>query len=162
MASNSCMQHVLAVFCLYAVFAADGRTVKVSDLGFDANDATAIVQQALDSGAERVVVDRRAKPWVVGPLHVRSNTEILFEEGVQLMAKSGEFMPLKSSLVNVVCVTNVVLHGLGKGATLRRICIWLNLAVMASIWAWGSWDVRTRTSSSAGACAMATIARVSR
>ena len=104
----------------WAVLAAAAPTeVKVSDLGYDAADATEILQKALDSGASRVIVDAAKGPWTTKPLAVRSNTEVVFEEGAQLLAKPGEFMPLKSSLVRIVCVTNVTLRGLGKGATLR-------------------------------------------
>ena len=42
----------------WAVWAAANPTeVKVSDFGYDATDATEIIQKALDSGASRVVVD---------------------------------------------------------------------------------------------------------
>lgn len=102
-----------------AAAATGTERVKVSDFGYDAADATAIFQRALDSGAKQVVVDSRKGPWTVGPLFVRSDTEVLFEEGAQLLAKPGDFVPLRSSLVSVVCVTNVTLRGLGKGATLR-------------------------------------------
>ena len=104
----------------WAVLAAANPTeVKVSDFGYDATDATEIIQKALDSGASRVIVDAAKGPWTVRPLFVRSNTEVVFEEGAQLLAKPGEFMPRKSALVSVVCATNVTLRGLGKGATLR-------------------------------------------
>ena len=102
-----------------SVPAAGGECVKVSDFGYDAADATEIIQKALDSGASRVIVDAAKGPWTTRPLAVRSNTEVVFEEGTQLLAKPGEFMPLRSALVNIVCVTNVTLRGLGKGATLR-------------------------------------------
>ena len=53
------------------------------------------------------------------PLFVRSNTEILFEEGVELVAKKNEFKDVRDALVTMHGVTNVVLRGLGKGATFR-------------------------------------------
>ena len=102
-----------------SVVAADTAKVKVSDFGYDAVDATVIVQKALDSGARQVVFDVAPGAWTVGPVYVRSDTEILFEEGAQLLAKPGEFLPLKSALLNVIGATNVTVRGLGKGATLR-------------------------------------------
>ena len=110
---------MMAVAGLAVLAAATPAEVKVSDFGYDAADATEIIQKTFDSGASRVVVDAAKGPWTTRPLEVRSNTEVVFEEGAQLLAKPGEFMPLKSALVNIVCATNVTLRGLGKGATLR-------------------------------------------
>ena len=115
------MKTELVIAAAAAAFAAVGGVdcVKVSDFGYDAADSTAIVQKALDSGARKVVVDAGKGPWTVGPLFVRSDTEVVFEEGAQLLAKPGDFMPLRSALVSIVCATNVTLRGLGSGATLR-------------------------------------------
>ena len=99
--------------------AAGCRVAKVSDFGFAPGDSTEIVQRALDSGARRIVLDRQGSPWTVRPLFVRSNTEILFEDGVELVAKEGEFRALRDALITLKGVTNVTLRGLGSGATLR-------------------------------------------
>lgn len=94
--------------------------VKVSQFGFNRDDSTAFVQAALDSGAKKVIFDRQPWPWVVNPVFARSNTEIVFEEGVELLAKRGEFRTKRDScLLNMVCVTNVSLRGIGKGGRLR-------------------------------------------
>ena len=115
--------------------AANPAEVKVSDYGYDAIDATEIIQKALDSGASRVVVDAAKGPWTVRPLFVRANTEVVFEEGAQLLAKPGEFMSLNSTLISIVCATNVTLRGLGKGATLRmRIADYQNPPYQKSEW----------------------------
>ena len=95
------------------------RTVRVSDIGYAPSDSTQFLQRALDSGAERVVVNRQAGPWVTGPLFLRSNTELVFEEGVELLAKEGLFTGLREALVTVRDVTNVVIRGEGKGAVWR-------------------------------------------
>ena len=99
--------------------AAAGESVKVSDFGYDAADATAIVQKALDSGAGKVVFDAAKGPWVVTPVFVRSDTVVEFEEGAELLAKPGDFLPVRSSLLNLLAVTNVTLRGCGAGATVR-------------------------------------------
>ena len=68
----------------WAVLAVAAPTeIKVSDLGYDAADATEILQKALDSGASRVIIDAAKGPWTTRPLEVRSNTEVVFEEGAQ-------------------------------------------------------------------------------
>ena len=53
-----------------------GRTVRVSEFGFDENDSTRFLQAAIDSGAEKVVID--ARHWITEPLRGRSNQELFF------------------------------------------------------------------------------------
>ena len=92
---------------------------KVTSPGADPADATVQIQTALDSGERRIVISKAGSPYVVRPLFVSSNTEVVFEEGVELLAKEGEFHDLFDALVTLRGVTNVTLRGLGKGATLR-------------------------------------------
>ncbi|MCQ2391141.1 MAG: right-handed parallel beta-helix repeat-containing protein [Kiritimatiellae bacterium] len=114
------MKNIFMAFCGFVgVSAFAEESVKVSSFGYDPVDSTAIVQKALDSGAKQIVFDKAAGSWVIGPVQARGESEILFEEGVQLLAKPGDFLPLKSALFSVVGVTNLTLRGLGAGATLR-------------------------------------------
>ena len=103
----------------FAEGSAECGVVKVSDFGFDPEDSTEIVQKALDSGAARVVFDHAAGPYIVRPLFVRSNTEVVFEEGVEVLAKKDEFHGKFDALVTLSRATNVVLRGLGSGAVLK-------------------------------------------
>ena len=57
--------------------------------------------------------------WITQPVKVKSNTQVVFEEGVELVAKRGEYKGVYDSLISVVCVSNVTLRGIGKGAILR-------------------------------------------
>lgn len=104
---------------LTAVFAAAAlagcvRTVKVSDFGFDKEDSTKFIQAALDSGAERIVFDRRAEgPWVADRLRGRSNCEIVFEDGAELVAKRGAFKGIGDTLLTFECASNVTIRGRG-------------------------------------------------
>lgn len=79
--------------------------------GFDPVDATTNLQAALDSGASKLVVPNMGTPWIVAPIHLRSNQEIVFEDGVVLEAIKGGFKKPKDSLVNGFNVSNVVLRG---------------------------------------------------
>ena len=72
-----------------------GGTVRASEFGFDPADSTRFLQAALDSGARTVVLDRQAGPWVTLPLLARSNTEVVVEPGVELVAKRGEFRGIR-------------------------------------------------------------------
>ena len=110
---------MLAAGMLVCSVATAVEEVKVSSFGYDPDDSTKFIQAALDSGARKVVIDRMEKPWITQPVKVKSNTQVVFEEGVELVAKRGEYKGVYDSLISVVCVSNVTLRGIGKGATLR-------------------------------------------
>ena len=94
------------------------KSVKASSFGWNASDATVALQAALDSGVKKVIVDRQAGDWIVRPLFVRSNTEIVFEDGVVVRAKQDEFHHPNDCLFLVRDVENVTLRGEGH-AVLR-------------------------------------------
>jgi len=96
---------------------ADGA-VKISSFGYDPEDATRFLQAALDSGARKLVLDRQAGPWYTLPLKMRSNTELVLEPGVELVAKRGAYKGLRDFLLELPHVTNCVVRG-GAGSTLR-------------------------------------------
>lgn len=98
--------------------AALAKDVTVSSFGFDAADSTRFLQAALDSGVAKVVVDRQTKPWVTGPLFLRSNQTVVFEGGVRVEALPGGYKDKLDWMLNVENVSNVVLRG-EPGATLR-------------------------------------------
>ena len=108
---------ITALFICNFLLAQD--VVKVSDFGFDAEDSTRFLQAALDSGAKKVIVDKRASPWVTRPLFCRSEQEVFFEEGVEVLAKRGEFKDKADCLFRLEGLHDVKLVGGGKGATLR-------------------------------------------
>lgn len=85
--------------------------VKVSSFGFDPEDATAIIQKAIDSGAERVILDQVGKPWVTQPLFLRSKLEFVFEPGVKLLAKPGAFKGKRDCLLNLHGCRDVAIIG---------------------------------------------------
>lgn len=85
--------------------------------GFDPKDSTAALQAAIDSGARRVLVPDMGSPWVVRPIELRGNQEIVFERGVVVAAKKGEFRGRTEDLLHAADVANLTLRG--YGATLR-------------------------------------------
>lgn len=90
--------------------------VRVSDFGFDKDDSTRFVKAAFESGAGRIVFDKRPEgPWHVTPLRMRSrrDIEIVFEDGAQLCAKRGAFRGIFDALLTFDCCTNVLLRGAG-------------------------------------------------
>ena len=89
------------------------ETVKASAFGFNPEDATAALQKAINSGAQKVIVDNTGKDWITRPLFLRSNQEIIFEDGVTLRAKKGEFKGVNDSLINLNNISNVIIRGEG-------------------------------------------------
>lgn len=95
------------------------ETVIASHFGWNETDATEALQQAIDSGAKKVVVDKRSGPWIVRPIVLRSDLELVLEEGVEILAKKGEYLRGGEVMIRAQNVSNVVIRGEGKGATLR-------------------------------------------
>ena len=93
------------------------EVVTVSSFGFDPVDSTEILQKALDSGARKIVIDKQASPWITRPLFGRSDCEIVFERGTEVVAKKGAFLGKGDSLLTLKCARNVKISG--YGATLR-------------------------------------------
>ena len=105
----------LAKFKVQNDAAANVRTVKASSFGWNAQDATAALQAAIDSGAGRVIVDWQEEgDWRIAPVLLRtSNQEIAIADGVTLRAKDGLPRSLSASLLTIPAgVTNVFLYGI--------------------------------------------------
>ena len=115
------MTRLLASLSLAAAVLVHGAQdgVKVSSFGYDPEDSTRFLQAALDSGERKLVLDRQAGPWRTLPLKMRSNTELVLESGVELVAKRGAYKGLRDYLLELPAgVTNCVIRG-GAGSTLR-------------------------------------------
>jgi hypothetical protein len=98
--------------------AAGKRTVaNAAWWGFSKTDSTAALQAAIDSGAKTVVVPYMGDAWIVRPIKLRGNLELVFEPGVVVLAKRGEFQGAGDSLFTAVDAENLTIRG--YGATLR-------------------------------------------
>jgi len=99
------------------VAAGELQEAQASWWGFDAEDATESLQAAIDSGVPKLIVEDMGTPWIVMPLTLVSNQEIVFEEGCVILAKRGEYKETNATLVTARDVENVTLSG--YGATFR-------------------------------------------
>ena len=87
--------------------------------GWNGEDDTAALQAAIDSGVKTLVIDHMDGPWNVRPIKAPIvDRKVVFEEGVTLLAKRGEYLGLRDSLLDLSGATNAILSG-GTGATLR-------------------------------------------
>src|SRR5690606_32194489 len=68
------------------------HTANASWWGFDQNDATACLQNAIDSGVSTLIVDNTGSDWIVNkPIQLASHQKIIFQDGVVIQAKKGAF-----------------------------------------------------------------------
>jgi hypothetical protein len=88
--------------------------------GFNAEDATDALQRAVDSKARTVVIGYRGAPWVLRPIRLRSNLELILEPGVELLAKAGEFRRNNECLLKASDATDVTIRGYGALLRMRK------------------------------------------
>lgn len=85
--------------------------------GFDPEDATEGLQAAIDSGVRRLFVPNMRNDWIIRPIRLASNQEIIFERGTVVSAKRGEYRGKGDSLFTAQDVENLTIRG--YGATFR-------------------------------------------
>lgn len=85
--------------------------------GFDPEDSTEAIQSAIDSGAATVTIPYVGQPWIVRPITLRGNLELILEPGVLVLAKKDEFHGRGDSLFRATDMTDITIRG--YGATLR-------------------------------------------
>ena len=93
--------------------------VKASSFGWNVTNATKCLQAAFDSGVAKVVIDRQAGDWIVEPVFLRSNQEVVIEVGVVVRALKGAYKKRNDCLFTARGVSNVVLRGCGVARTRR-------------------------------------------
>ncbi|NLF60066.1 MAG: right-handed parallel beta-helix repeat-containing protein [Lentisphaerae bacterium] len=94
-----------------------GETVKASAFGFDAVDATECVQKAIDSGAATVVIDNVGQEWLLRPIKLRHDLEIVLEDDVVVRAKPGEYKGKTDSVFKGTGIRNITIRG-GKNSVI--------------------------------------------
>lgn len=81
-------------------------------------DATEALQEALNSTTRKIIIPKRAHPYIVRPLFLeRSGVELIFEEGAELVAKKGAFTGKHDCLLTVRGAEDIVVRG--NGAVFR-------------------------------------------
>ncbi len=88
--------------------------------GCEEEDHTAALQAAIRSGARRVIVPNIGRPWVIEPIQLESNQEIVFEKGVVIEARPGKFRGPEDSLFTARDKENIVLRGKGASWVMRK------------------------------------------
>jgi len=85
--------------------------------GFDPQDATRALQSALRSKAKKVIIPKMPTAWIVDKIELVGEKEIVFEPGVEVIAKRGAFRGKGDSLFTAWNQSHLKL--IGPRATLR-------------------------------------------
>lgn len=96
---------------------------RVSWWGFDAEDSTVYLQEAINSKVRRLIVDRQPSAWATRPLKGVSNQEIVLEAGAEVVALKGAYRAKGDCLLTFQECEQVVIRGAkkdrGKSAGIR-------------------------------------------
>ena len=60
------------------------------------------------------------EPWVVLPIELRSNLELVFEPGVIVLAKKGEFKERWDCLLTAIDQSDITIRGYGAVLRMRK------------------------------------------
>lgn len=91
------------------------KTAHASWWGFDKDDATQALQNAIDSGVPQLIVGNMGSDWIINkPIRLVSNQQIIFEDGVVVQAKKGMFKDKKVSLFEAEAIHDFALIGQGN------------------------------------------------
>ena len=88
--------------------------------GFNAEDATSCLQAAIDSGVAQLTIPYMGTPWIIRPITLRSNLELLFEPGVVILAKKDAFKGGGDSLFSARNCENIKLRGYNARLRMRK------------------------------------------
>ena len=109
----------IIVLVLLCVIKLSGQTVKISDFGFDTSDSTQYIYDAILSKNDTIIFDKQPTQWVTGPLIFKQlkNKVLVFEKGVLLCDKEGDFIKTTDALLEFRNSHNITI--LGNAATLQ-------------------------------------------
>ena len=88
--------------------------------GFHPTDSTQAIQNAINSGAPTVIIPYMGRDWVVQPIKLASNQNIIFEPGVVVIAKEGVFKGTFEQLFSASALSNITLQGYGAALRMRK------------------------------------------
>ena len=79
--------------------------------GFDAQNATQCLQQAINSGVKKLIVDNVGHDWIIDPVFLTDNQEIVFAKGVKVTARKDGYKGLRDSMFTASGRKNLIIRG---------------------------------------------------
>ncbi len=110
------LYHFVIIMAL--AFSLQAEPVKASKFGFDPADATECLQKAIDSGARQILVDQTGNEWLVRPLKLRGDQELIIGKDVTVRAKPGEYKGRGDTMMTADGIKNLIIRG-ESGAVLK-------------------------------------------
>ena len=90
--------------------------------GYDENDATTCLQNAINSGVKKLVIPNMGKPWYLSkPVKFVGNQEIVFAKGTVIEAKKGAFKSVWLGLFWGQNAENLIVRGEGNNVLRMHI-----------------------------------------
>ena len=114
------MKTTISIFAAFAAAAVIAAPVKVSTFGFDKTNATKCIQAALDSEHRDLIIDNTGSDWIVDPLILRSNKNIVLDENVVIRARHNGFHGIKDSMFTGKGVSNITISGEKNAAIINE------------------------------------------
>ena len=117
----------------------DGKrdTANAAWWGFDPDDATEALQGAIDSGAKKVIVPDIGSDWIVRPIQLAGDQELVLEKGAVITAKRGEYRGRGDSVFTGRNISNFTLRG--YGATVRMQKEDYIVGIVLKDFGWNRW-----------------------
>ncbi len=79
--------------------------------GFNRENATQCLQAAIDSGVKKLIIDQTGSEWLIDPIALKDNQEIVVAAGVTVRARPGGYLPAWDCLLKATGRENIVLRG---------------------------------------------------
>ena len=114
------MKTTISVIAALAIVSVIASPVKVSSFGFDKNNATRCVQAALDSKHRDLIIDNTGSDWIVDPIILRSDKNIVLDENVVIRARHDGFHGIKDSMFTGKNVSNISISGKKNAAIINE------------------------------------------
>ncbi len=99
------------------VLSGDRKVANAAWWGFNEIDSTDSIQNAIASGARRVVIPDMNREWIVRPIDLVGDMELVLEPGTVITAKRGEFRGSGDKVFRARDISNLSIRG--YGATIR-------------------------------------------
>ena len=108
------------LFSLACNLLATEKVVRLSNFNPKRANATEAFRKAINTGAPKVVIDNPGFPLQIDTVHLHSNQEVVFEDGVIVEARKNSFKGLGPFLFSGRECKNIVLRGQGKAILRMR------------------------------------------